>query len=161
MSNLKVLTNLDSKQDVYVSGSQKLFTSSSFNDTNIVTSSAGMYDVDGAIHALDSLIKQNHDNVQDAYSNVRYQHTASFNSEGTAELNLTLLANSSYFGVNNLKDINVQVMVDTNNDGHYTNDLLSIELHVSSSSLMLSIDAPGSPNKPYRVLAINETVLPL
>lgn len=160
MSNLKIYTNLDSKQDVYVSGSQKLYSATSFN-ASITRNGDGMYDVDGAVHALDTTIKNNYENVQAAYQSVRYQHTGSFNESGNALLNLTTLAGALYFADSNLKDINVQVMVDTENDGKYKNDLVSVELYASGGSLMLNVDAPASAGKPYRVLAVNETVLPL
>lgn len=160
MSNLKVLTNLDNKQDVYVSGTLKINSDTSFN-ASITRNADGMYDVDGAVHALDTAIENNYNNIQTAYESVRFQYTGSFNNSGVALLNLTNLAGATYFADSNLKDINVQVLVDTENDGRYKNDLVSVELYVDGSSLMLTVDAPASPNKNYRVLAINETVLPL
>lgn len=162
MSNLKVLTNLDSKQDIYVSGSHKLHTTASFNML-VATSSDGMYDVDGAMHALDVYISSSYFGVQHAYQNVRLQYTSSFDAQGNTLLNLTSLSPSGtlYFASGNLQDVNVQVLVDTDNNSHYKNDLVSIELYPSGSSLMANIDAPTSANKPYRLLVINETVLPI
>lgn len=160
MSNLKVLTNLDGKQDVYVSGSLKVKSTTGFN-ANITRNADGLYDVDGAVHALDSAISTNNTSIQTAYENVRFQHTGSFNGSGIALLNLTTLAGASYFSTSNLKDINVQVLVDTEADGRYKNDLVSVELYADGASLMLNVEALASPNKEYRILAINETILPI
>lgn len=162
MSKLKVLTNLDNKQNLYVSGTHNIYTSGSFN-ASISTTQDGMYSVDEALHVLDSVIEENYNNVQAAYDNVRFQYTGTFDSNGEELLNLTSLApyGSTYFTNQNLTDVNIQVLVDTEGDSHYKNDLLSLELYASGNYLMVKLEAPGSPNKPYRLSAINETILPI
>lgn len=160
---LKVYTVLDAKQDINASGSVKVFTSASFNRTSIVTSSAGMYDLDGALHELDQAIVDKGIEIKDAYEAVRFKKSDVLDESGKALLNLTSLASSgaSYFTTGNLQDIAIDLLVDTEKNGRYKNDMASVQLYSSASSLWAEIDAPGASTAPYRFIAVNETILAL
>jgi hypothetical protein len=160
---LTIYTNLDAKQDINASGSVKVFTSESFNRTTIITSSAGMYDLDSALHELDQAIVDKGVEIKNAYEAVRYRKSDSLDNEGKALLNLTDLAayGESYFNTGSLQDIAIDLLVDTNSDGKYKNDMASVQLYVSASALWAEIDAGGAPSAPYRFIAVNETVLSL
>jgi len=160
---LTVYTNLDAKQDINASGSVKIFTSDSFNRTSIITSSAGMYDLDGALHELDQAIVDKGIEIKDAYEAVRYKKSDVLDESGKALLNLTSLASSgaSYFTTGNLQDIAIDLLVDTEKNGRYKNDMASVQLYSSASALWAEIDAPGASAAPYRFIAVNETILAL
>lgn len=160
MSNTKVLNNLNIKQDVYISGSQKIKSTQAFNN-NITTSSAGMYDINSAFQVLDTKIVDNKQVIKNAYEAGRYKYTGSFDANGDATINLTSLATSgsAYFSISKIDNIDVQVLVDSNGDLHYKNDLVSVQLYSSGQNLLLELSAPAAASKPFRILAINQVDL--
>ena len=165
---LKILTDLVVQQDITVSGStavsgsEYLHTTASFTNANVTKSADGMYDVDTAIHALDTAIGTLSDNVKNAYENVRLVVTGTLDANGNQKINLTTAATSGsiYFNTDSLKLVDVSVLL-AGNDLVYKNDLVSIQMYNSGSALWVEIDAPASPNFNYRLIASNNDSLPL
>ena len=165
---LKVLTDLVVEQNItvsgssVVSGSEYLHTTSSFVNATVSTSSAGMYDVDKAIHALDTAIGTLGTNVKQAYEGVRVVLTGTLNNNGNKKINLTSTAPSGslYFDTSSLKLVDISVLL-AGGDLVYKNDLLSVQLYNSGSALWVELDAPASPNANYRLIAVNGDNLPL
>lgn len=165
---LKVLTDLVVEQNIsvsgssVVSGSEFLHTTASFANATVATSSAGMYDVDTAIHALDSAIGNLGNSVKQAYEDVRLVLTGTLDGSGNKKINLTSTAvsGSQYFNTSSLKLVDVSVML-AGDDLIYKNDLISVQLYNSGSSLWVELDAPASPNANYRLIAVNSDNLPL
>lgn len=165
---LKILTDLVVEQNItvsgssVVSGSEYLHTTASFTNATVATSSAGMYDVDVAIHALDTAIGTLETNVKIAYEGVRTILTGTLDNNGNKKINLTATAasGSSYFNTSSLKLVDVSVLL-AGEDLVYKNDLLSIQVYSSGSALWVELDAPASPNANYRLIAVNSDNLPL
>lgn len=157
MSDLKNYADLTIKQDANVSGTMTVKSDAAFN-ANIVTSSDGLYDIDNAFHALDEKTIEYKQNIKSAYEGARFKYTGSFNASGLASINLTSLAPSgtTYFNTSSIDKVDVQILVDTGNNLHYTNDLVSVELSASQNHLFLNLEALGAANKDFRILAINE-----
>jgi hypothetical protein len=165
---LKVLTDLVVQQNITVSGStavsgsEYLHTTSSFVNASVNKNADGMYDVDLAIHALDTAIGTLENNVKNAYENLRLVVTGTLDGNGNKKINLTTTARSgsAYFNTNCLQLVDVSVLL-AGNDLVYKNDLLSINMYNSGSALWVEIDAPASPNFNYRLIASNNDSLPL
>lgn len=128
---------------------------------SVPSASEGMYSVDVAIQALDQAIEDKGAEIRSAYEAVRFRHFGTLGPYGLSRLNLTQLATSGseYFASGNLKDITVDLLIDTNGDGIYRNDMASIHLFASGSSLYADIDAPSAAGNPFRFIAVNETLL--
>lgn len=94
-----------------------------------------------------------------AYNRLRYLTTSSLDINGEALINLTntAVSGNAYFSTASLTEISVDVMVDTNGDGRYKQDLLAVELFNSASCLWVSVSAPAAMNRNYRLIAINES----
>lgn len=165
---LKVLTDLVVEQNItvsgssVVSGSEYLHTTASFANASVTTSSAGMYDVDTAMHALDAAIGVLGSNVKSAYEEIRLVLTGTLDSYGNKKINLTTTAVSgaAYFNTGSLKLVDISVLL-AGDDLVYKNDLISIQLYNSGSALWVELDAPASPNANYRLIAVNNDLLPL
>lgn len=154
----RVLFEVNDTQ-VVVSGNLMLSSSGAFN--SVLTSSNGMYNLDTALHAIDQTIQDKGAEIRSAYEAVRFRHFGTLGPMGLTRLNLTQLATSGsdYFASTNIKDITVDLLIDTNNDGNYRNDMASIVLFASGSSLYADIDAPSAAGNPFRFIAVNETLL--
>lgn len=165
---LKILTDLVVEQDItvsgsnVVSGSEYLYTDSTFTNADVSPSADGMYDVDNAIHALDTAIGTLSNSVKQAYEGVRTVLTGTLDNNGNKKINLTTSAvsGSDYFNTNALKLVDVSVLL-AGEDLVYKNDLLSIQVYSSGSALWVELDAPASPNANYRLIAVNSDNLPL
>lgn len=158
---LKIYTELDAKTNVAVSGNLQINTSSSFNTVTIVTSSQGMFDVAGALHELDQAIVDKGLEIKSAYEGARYRVVSFLDSEGKSVINLTNEAPQGiqYFTTGNLEDVKLDVLINTLDDGHFKNDMASVQLYVSGGCLIAEIDAMGAANAEFRMIAVNETVL--
>jgi hypothetical protein len=165
---LKILTDLVVEQNItvsgstVVSGSEYLHTTASFTNASVNKSADGMYDVDSAIHALDTAIGTLENNVKDAYENVRLVVTGTLDVNGNKKINLTQTASSGslYFNTSSIRLVDVSVLL-AGEDLVYKNDLVSIQLYNSGSALWIEIDAPASPSYNYRLIASNNDSLPL
>ena len=165
---VSVLSDLIATQNVTISGALDLSTTSSFTVANIVTSSDGFYDVDVAIHQIDESLQQFTQNIANAFGGVvnqynsrRYVFTGSLNVSGAATVNLTTgaVSGSTYFTTASIDSISVDILLDTENNNKYRNDLVSYQLYVSGSDVLIDIDGISAPNANYRLLAINENGL--
>lgn len=158
---LKSLNDLNARKNAAVSGTLNIFTTASFNVFSIPTSSAGMYSVDYALHAFDQNISDNYYSIKNSYDGARFKAQDNLDINGNAVINLTAdaPAGATYFNTGNLADISIDLLVDTNNNGIYRNDLASVQLSIQTGSLIAEISAPGASNKPYRFLAVNEAAL--
>lgn len=168
MSNnpaVSVLADLIATQNVTISGALDLSTTSSFGIANITTSSDGFYDVDAAIHRIDESLGQFTQNIANAFGGVinqynsrRYVYTGSLDASGSATINLTseVTSGSTYFSTASINNISVDILLDTENNGKYKNDLVSYEVYESGSEVYVHIDAVSGQNINYRLLVINE-----
>lgn len=170
MSNkIRVLTNISASQNVIVSGStvisgsKLLATTSSFDNSSVVTSSDGLYNVDEAIHGLDNGITTLKNNIKTAYDSVRAVITGTLGLSGNEKINLTttIPSGSLYFTTSSLTSVGASVLVVTEEDEIYRNDLISLQLFNSASYLWAEIDAPTSINDPYRLIVVYHGSLPL
>jgi len=165
---VRVLADLEALQDVVVSGSLIITTDTAFSASAIATGAVGEYSVDEAFHTLDQSVYQTNANIANAiagvvtaYNNNRYIFSGSLDSSGSAVLNLTtsIISGSENFSSTELAKVTVNLLIDTNGDGRYRNDLTSYEIYTSGSELLVSIDAPASPNNNYRLIVSNEKPL--
>lgn len=170
MSNkIRVLTNISASQNVIVSGStvisgsKLLATTSSFNNSSIVTSSGGFYNMNSAIHGLDTGITTLKNNIKTAYNSIRAVLTGALDSSGNKKINLTstIPSGSLYFTTASLTSVGASLLIDAENDNAYKNDLVSFQLFNSASYLWAEIDAPAATNDYYRLIVVNHGSLPI
>ncbi len=145
--------------EVIVSGNLMLSASQPLN--NVPLTADNMYNAELAIRTIDQSIETKAAIIRNAYEAVRFRHFGTLGPYGLTRLNLTQLATSGsdYFASDNLKDITVDLLIDSNNDGVYKNDMASIHLFVSGGNLYADIDAPSAAGNPFRFIAVNETLL--
>ena len=165
---VSVLADLVATQNVTVNGALDISTTSSFGVANIATSSDGFYDVDAAIHRIDESLGQFTQNIANAFGGVinqynsrRYVYTGSLDASGSATINLTsqIPSGSTYFNTSSINNISVDILLDTENNGKYKNDLVSYEIYESGSEVYVHVDAVSAQNINYRLLVINENGL--
>ncbi len=170
MSNkIRVLTNISASQNVIVSGStiisgsKLLATTSSFNNSSIATSSDGFYNMNSAIHGLDTGITTLKNDIKTAYNSIRAVLTGTLDSSGNKKINLTstIPSGSLYFTTASLTSVGASLLIDTENDNAYKNDLASFQLFNSASYLWAEIDAPAATNDYYRLIVVNHGSLPV
>jgi hypothetical protein len=170
MSNkIRVLTNISASQNIIVSGSsiisgsKSLATTSSFNNAAVSTSSGGFYDMDIAIHGLDTGITTLKNNIKTAYNSIRAVLTGTLDSSGNKKINLTstIPSGSVYFTTASLTSVGASVLTDTESNNIYKNDLISLQLFNSASCLWAEIDAPAANNDYYRLILVNHGSFPI
>jgi hypothetical protein len=170
MSNkIRVLTNISASQNIIVSGSsiisgsKSLATTSSFNNAAVSTSSGGFYDMDIAIHGLDTGITTLKNNIKTAYNSIRAVLTGTLDSSGNKKINLTstIPSGSVYFSAASLTSVGASVLTDTESNNNYKNDLISLQLFNSASCLWAEIDAPAAINDYYRLILVNHGSFPI
>jgi hypothetical protein len=170
MSNkIRVLTNISASQNIIVSGSsiisgsKSLATTSSFNNVAVSTSSGGFYDMDIAIHGLDTGITTLKNNIKTAYNSIRAVLTGTLDSSGNKKINLTstIPSGSVYFTTASLTSVGASVLTDTESNNIYKNDLISLQLFNSASCLWAEIDAPAANNDYYRLILVNHGSFPI
>lgn len=93
--------------------------------------------------------------IQSVYNGVRHTVSGTLNGSGYAELDLTSVSAVGFATANRHK-IAVDVMVDDGTGLAYTNDLASVKLEESGSAVWVKVDAPATPNRGYRIVAVNE-----
>jgi hypothetical protein len=168
-NKIKVLSNLTASQDIIVkgntvtSGSKQLSTDTAFNNAVVATSSDGMYNVDEAIHAIDTGLTTLKNDIKNAYNLVRAVLTGTLESNGNKKINLTttIVSGSLYFNTSSLTRIEASLFIDENGDSTYKNDLASLQLYNSASYLWVEIDAPAATNDAYSLILKNQFLLPL
>jgi len=96
--------------------------------------------------------------VESAYNAVRFVTSSVLDGNGFVEVDLTTAGDATKFATANLNKISVDVLTRPSGDSNYwNNDLVSVKLENSASSLWVKIDAPASPGASYRLVAINES----
>jgi len=165
---LRILADLDAKQNVSVSGSLSIHTTSSFVVPQIITSSGNFYDVDAALHRIDEALQGFTSNIANAVGGVveqlnysKYTYTGSFDNSGTRTINLTtaVQSGSTYFSTADLDKISVDVLIDTNGDGKYYNDLVSCVIFADAGNVKITLDGPQAANKNFRLIVANEKTI--
>lgn len=170
MSNkIRVLTNISASQNVnikgttVISGSKMLNTDEAFNNITLTTSSEGMYNLDEAVHGLDSGLTTLKNNIKTAYDSIRAVLTGTLDNSGNKKINLTtdVVSGSIYFTTQSLTSVGASVLVDENGTDIYKNDLVFLQLFNSASYLWAEIDAPAAVGDAYRLIVVNHGSLPI
>ena len=159
-SSVEVAVN----SDFVMAGTASLHTSASFTNFTVTPASKtiegttyNIINLETALHAIDDKLGQlgSATSISNAYKRLRYQFSGTLDGTGYAEVQLPLTQNGgNAFQVADLNYVTTDVMVDLS--GRWVNDLVAIDLQVSSSALWVSIDAPASPNTGFRLIAVNE-----
>lgn len=143
------------------SGTLRLSGSTDFTYITGTVRTDGLYDVDEAIHELDTKLSASATantsgltTLKAQYSKLRTVVTGTF-SAGQATVILTTF-DATEFAVGQIDNIALDIMVDTGSTGRYTNDLVAMEMFTSGSDLKVQIDAPATPSGKYRLIAVNE-----
>lgn len=148
--------------ELAVSGTLQLSGTSDFTYiTGTLRNAGGLYDVDEAIHELDTKLSASATantsgltTLKAQYSKLRTVVTGTFTT-GQATVILTSY-DATEFAVGQIDNIALDIMVDSGSTGRYTNDLVAMELFTSGSDLKVQIDAPATPSGKYRLIAVNE-----
>lgn len=165
---IKVLSDLEALQDVTVDGSLIITATSSFSAIGVVTGTYGEYSVDDAFHKIDYSVTQFNKNIANAvssvttqYNNNRYILNSSLNDSGSALINLTtqIASGTENFSALDVGNVSLDLLLDTNGDGRYRNDLTSYEIFASGSDLYVSIDTVLRQNNNFRLIVVNEKAL--
>lgn len=136
--------------DLFISGA------SDFSYINVARS-AGQYDVDAAIQALDLAVSgavNSGGNFKSDYNAHRHVATGSLVS-GQVILNLTTLGGAE-FAAGEISKIALDVMIKESEETGFTNDLVAIKMFVDGADVKVQIDAPATPSAAYRLIAVNE-----
>jgi len=112
---------------------------------------AGKYNVNDAIRALDAKAGQQASDINNAYANLRYLASASFDGNGMA-------AFTSSFAAASIHQVTVDVLVQAGGSGPWTNDLVSVQVKEAGSYVGFEISAPamGASDK-VRIIAVKES----
>ena len=132
----------------------KLSGSSDFSNISVIRDGTGLYDVDEAIHALDSKISAGDTN----YAKMRFMCTGSLVPNTTTTIGLvTAGADSVFFAPNQKNYLVADVMIRINSSEAWTNDLVSLQIYESGGSMYVDLDAPAAENGwEYRMVIVNE-----
>jgi hypothetical protein len=144
-----------------VSGAMKLSGSSDFvYITSVARNGSGQYNVDQAIHALDTAVSgaanasnSGLDSIKSKYDALRCVVTGTLSS-GTVTVNLTT-EGGAMFATAEMANLALDVMVDADGSG-FTNDLVAIKMFVDGAAVKVQIDAPATPSAAFRLIAVNE-----
>lgn len=155
IANVAVTTELDASGSLFLSGSSNFV-----YITGSTRNAQGLYNVDTAIHYLDTAIS----GVATAAGGGTAAIISNYNATrtvvtgnlvaGTSTVILSTVGGTQ-FAVGQIDNIALDIMVDTDSTG-YTNDLVAIKMFVSASDLNVQIDAPASATAKYRLIAVNE-----
>jgi hypothetical protein len=141
-------------------------TSGSFTNLSIPTSSVTVegltykvFNLDTAIHAIDAALANaglSANQVQSAYRALRFQYSGTLdaNGEWSGSLPLTQESGKTAFPTTDFNYITTDVMIDEN--GRWINDLIAVDMEISSSAVWVSISAAAAPNTGFRLIVINE-----
>lgn len=148
-----------------IAATASLHTSASFTNVSIPTSSVtvegvtyNVFNIDSAIHAIDLALSNaglSAASVQNAYRALRFQYSGTLNANGewSGSLPLTQVGKSA-FPTADFNYITTDVMIDES--GRWINDLVAIDVEVSSSAIWVYISAAAAPNTGFRLIAVNE-----
>jgi len=149
-----------------IAATASLHTSASFNYVSIPTSSVvvegttyKIFNIDDAIHAIDAALQNaglSAASVQSAYRALRFQYSGTLdaNGEWSGSLPLTQESGKAAFPTSSFNHITTDVMIDES--GRWINDLVAVDMEVSSSAVWVTISAAAAPNTGFRLIAVNE-----
>lgn len=153
-----------------IAGTASLYTSASFPNLSIATSSAtvegvtySVVNLDAILHAIDSALANAGispatitSSVQSSYRALRFQYSGTLDANGEAlvELPATQESGRAAFPTTAFNYITTDVMVD--DGGRWVNDLVAVDMEVSASKVWVSISAAAAANTGYRLVAVNE-----
>jgi hypothetical protein len=149
-----------------IAATASLHTSASFNYVSIPTSSVvvegttyKVFNIDDAIHAIDAALQNaglSAASVQSAYRALRFQYSGTLdaNGEWSGSLPLTQESGKTAFPTTDFNYITTDVMIDES--GRWINDLVAVDMEVSSSAVWVTISAAAAPNTGFRLIAVNE-----
>lgn len=137
--------------DVAMDAALNLSGSAFINITTPVT--AGKYNVNDAIRALDAKAGQQASDINSNYAALRYLASDSFDAQGMKTF-------VSPFAAADIEKVTVDVLVQAGGSGPWTNDLLSVQVKAGGASnafVAFEISAPamGAADK-VRVIAVKE-----
>jgi len=165
---IKILTDVDGKQDLAVSGALTVKADSTFVIPSISTSSDGFYSLNNAIHKIDQSLQEVNARVVSSVGNVLGQYNASryvfsgyFDASGSATINLTRgsPSGSVYFTESEIGNLSVNILTDFDGDGIFTNNLVPFQIRPASGDLFLDIGAPSAPYVQYKVTVTNDSAI--
>lgn len=165
---IKILTDVDGKQDLIVSGGLTVKADSTFVIPSILTSSGGFYSLNNAIHKIDQSLQEVNARVVSSVGNVLGQYNASryvfsgyFDASGSATINLTRgsPSGSVYFTESEIGNLSVNILTDYDGDGIFTNNLVPFQLRPASGDLFLDISAPSAPYVMYKATVTNDSAI--
>lgn len=149
---------------IVLAGTASLHTSASFTNVSISTSSVtvegvtyNVLNLDTALHQIDSAIGSivSSTAILNAYKRLRFQYSGTLDSNGEATVSLPLTqAGGNAFPVADFNYTTADVMID--DGGRWINDLVAVDMEVSSSQIHVSISAAAAPNTGFRLIAVNE-----
>jgi hypothetical protein len=149
-----------------IAATASLHTSASFSNISLTPSNVtvegvtyNVINLDTALHAIDAALANaglSANSVQSAYRALRYQYSGTFdlNGEWSGSLPLTQEGGKTAFPTADFNYITTDVVI--NDSGRWVNDLIAIDLEVSSSAIWVSISAAAAANTGFRLVAINE-----
>ena len=165
---IKILTDVDGKQDLAVSGALTVKADSTFVIPSISTSSDGFYSLNNAIHKIDQSLQEVNARVVSSVGNVLGQYNASryvfsgyFDASGSATINITRgsPSGSVYFKESDIGNLSVNILTDLDGDGIFTNNLIPFQLRPSSGDLFLDISARSAPYVMYKATVTNDAAI--
>lgn len=166
--NIRILTSVNSKKDLSVSGSVSIKADSQFVVPTISTGSNGSYSLNDAIHQIDtslqianSRIVSSVGNVLNQYNASRYVFSGYLDGSGSTEINITQNSpsGSSYFTVGDINNLSVNILTDVDGDGIFTNNLIPYQLKPISGDVILNISAPSAPHIQYQATVTNNSAI--
>jgi hypothetical protein len=112
-----------------------------------------------ALHAIDAALTNaglSATSVQSAYRALRFQYSGTLdaNGEWSGSLPLTQESGKTAFPTADFNYITTDVMVDES--GRWINDLVAVDMEVSSSAVWVTISAAAAANTGFRLIAVNE-----
>lgn len=152
--------------NLIIASTASLHTSGAFSNVSIATSSVvvegvtyKVFNLDDALHAIDTALANaglTANAVQKAYRALRFQYSGTLdaNGEWSGSLPLTQESGKIAFPTADFNYIKTDVVIDEN--GRWVNDLIAVDMEVSSSAIWITISAAAAANTGFRLLAVNE-----
>ncbi len=149
-----------------IAATASLHTSASFSNISLTPSNVtvegvtyNVINIDTALHAIDAALANagiSAASAQSAYRALRYQYSGTLDSNGewSGSLPLTQESGKTAFPTTDFNYITTDVVV--NESGRWVNDLIAIDLEISSSAVWVTISAAAAANTGFRLVAINE-----
>jgi hypothetical protein len=149
-----------------IAATASLHTSASFSNISLTPSNVtvegvtyNVINLDTALHAIDAALANaglSAASVQSAYKALRFQYSGTLdaNGEWSGSLPLTQESGKAAFPTSSFNYITTDVMID--DSGRWVNDLIAIDMEISSSAIWVTISAAAAANTGFRLIAVNE-----